>query len=97
MSSDFLKSKPEVAKKFANAWAKSIEFIEKNPAEARQSLLKNTLTPPDVVDTVPIVKFVMVSKITDKDVADFQKFIDFCTSTNVLSDKVDVKQLLYKP
>ena len=97
LSSDFIKAKPEVAKKFANAWAKSIDFIEKNPAEARQSLLKNTLTPPDVVDTVPIVKFVMMAKITDKDVADFQKFIDFCTSTNVLSDKVDVKQLLYKP
>ena len=59
--------------------------------------MKNTLTPPDVVDTVPIVKFVMMAKITDKDIADFQKFIDFCTSTNVLSDKVDVKQLLYKP
>jgi NitT/TauT family transport system substrate-binding protein len=97
MSSDFIKAKPQVAKKFANAWAKSISFIEQNPAEARQSLLKNTLTPPDVVDTVPIVKFVMVSNITDKDVSDFQKFIDFCTSTNILSDKVDVKQLLYKP
>jgi NitT/TauT family transport system substrate-binding protein len=97
LNSEFIKTRPEVARKFAAAWAKSIDFIEKNPAEARKSLLKNTLTPPDVVDTVPIVKFVMTSKITDKDIADFQKFIDFCTSTNVLSDKVDVKQLLFRP
>ncbi len=94
MSSDFLNAKPEAAKKFAAAWAKSIDFIEKNPAEARKSLLKNTLTPPDVVDSVPIVKFVMATKLTDKDVADFQKFIDFSSTSGILSDKVDVKLLL---
>lgn len=97
LSSDFIKSKPEVARKFAAAWAKSIDFIEKDPAEARKSLLKNTLTPPDVVDTVPLVKFTMVTKITPADIADFQKFINFCASTNVIPAKVDVKELLYKP
>ncbi len=97
MSSDFVKSKPDLARKFAAVWAKSIDFIEANPHEARQYLLKNTLTPPDVIDTVPIVKFVMVPKLADKDIADFQKFIDFCTDTKILPEKVDVRQLLITP
>ncbi len=50
-TTDFIKNRPDVAKRFAAAWGKAVEFINNNPAEARKHLLKNTFTPDDVVDT----------------------------------------------
>ena len=96
LSSDFIKANPEGAKKFAAAWAKAIKYIEANTADARKSLLKNTLTPEDVVDSVPLVKFVMAADFTAKDVADFQKFIDFASTNNILSEKFDVTKVIQK-
>ncbi len=94
MSANFLATRPEAAEKFTAAWARSIDFIETHPDEARKSLVRNTLTPADVVDSVPIVKFVMATELTDKDVSDFQTLIDFSSRTGILSGKVDVRKLL---
>ncbi len=96
ITTDFVKSRPEVAKRFTAGWAQAVKFINEHPDEARKYLLKNTLTPDDIVDTVPLVKFTMVSELTQKDVADFQKFIDFSTKTGVLPEKVDVSKYLQK-
>ena len=46
-----------MAKRFTAAWAKAVDFITKNPQQARQHLLKNTFTPDDVVDTVPMIHY----------------------------------------
>jgi NitT/TauT family transport system substrate-binding protein len=96
ISTEFVKSRPDVAKRFTVAWGKAVKFINEHPAEARTFLLKNTLTPEDIVETVPLVKFVMVDELTAKDVADFQKFMDFSTKTGTLPEKVDVKKYLQK-
>ena len=96
ISSDFIKSRPDVARRFALGWGKAVKFIQDNPAEARTYLLKNTLTPDDIVATVPLVKFTMVNDLSQKDIADFQKFMDFSTATGVLPEKVDVTKYLHK-
>jgi NitT/TauT family transport system substrate-binding protein len=94
LSSDFIKSRPDVAKRFTAAWKKAVEFINANPKEARKHLLKNTFTPEDVVDTVPMIRYYMAGDLTAKDKADFQKFIDFSTQTGTLPEKVDVTKYL---
>jgi NitT/TauT family transport system substrate-binding protein len=94
LSSDFIKSRPDVAKRFTAAWKKAVEFINTNPKEARKHLLKNTFTPEDVVDTVPMIRYYMAGDLTAKDKADFQKFIDFSTQTGTLPEKVDVAKYL---
>ena len=94
LTSEFIKSRPDVAKRFTAAWAKAVDFITKNPKEARQYLLKNTFTPPDVVDTVPMIKYVMAKNLTAKDKAAYQKFIDFSVTTGTLPEKVDVTKYL---
>jgi len=94
LTSDFIKNRPDVAKRFTAAWAKAVDFITKNPKEARQYLLKNTFTPPDVVDTVPMIKYVMAKNLTAKDKAAYQKFIDFSVTTGTLQEKVDVTKYL---
>jgi NitT/TauT family transport system substrate-binding protein len=94
LSSDFIKSRPEVAKRFTAAWKKAVELINSNPQEARKHLVKNTFTPEDVVDSVPMIRYFMAADLTAKDKADFQKFIDFSTQTGTLPEKVDVTKYL---
>ena len=96
LTSDFIKAKPDVARRFTAAWGKAVKFINDNPAEARKHLIKNTFTPDDVVDTVPLVKFEMVNELKPADVADLQRFIDFSVKTGTLSEKVDVSKYLQK-
>lgn len=94
LTSDFVKDRPDVAKRFAAAWAKAVDFINTDPQDARKHLLDNTFTPPDVVDTVPMIRYYMVGELTAKDKADFQKFIDFSVQTGTLPEKVDVTKYL---
>jgi NitT/TauT family transport system substrate-binding protein len=94
LTSEFIKTRPDVAKRFTAAWAKAVDFITKNPQQARQYLLKNTFTPADVVDTVPMIKYVMAKDLTAKDKAAYQKFIDFSVTTGTLPEKVDVTKYL---
>ena len=92
----FAKQRPDVARRFAAGWAKAIEFIKANPDEARKYLVGNTLTPPDIAGTIPLVGFTMVKDLTPANVAEFQKFIDFSSDTKILSEKVDVTKFMLK-
>jgi NitT/TauT family transport system substrate-binding protein len=94
ITSDFIKSRPDVARRFAAVWKRAIEFVNENPQEARKYLAKNTLTPEDVVDTVPMVRYFTAGQLTDKHKAEFQKFIDFATEVGTLPEKVDITKFL---
>ncbi len=94
LTSDFIKNKPDVARRFTTAWEKAARLINDNPTEARRHLVKNTFTPEDVVDTVPMVRYFMAKDLTAKDKADFQKFIDFSVQAGTLPEKVDVTKYL---
>jgi NitT/TauT family transport system substrate-binding protein len=94
LTSDFIKAKPDVARRFTAAWHKAMDLINTNPQEARKHLVKNTFTPDDVVDTVPMIRYFAPKDLTAKDKADFQKFIDFSVQTGTLSEKVDVNKYL---
>ncbi len=94
LTSDFIKNRPDVARRFTAAWEKAARLINDNPTEARKHLVKNTFTPDDVVDTVPMVRYFMAKDLTAKDKADFQKFIDFSVQAGTLPEKVDVTKYL---
>jgi NitT/TauT family transport system substrate-binding protein len=94
LTSDFIKNRPDVAKRFTAAWDKATRLINENAAEARKHLVKNTFTPEDVVDTVPMIRYFMAKDLTAKDKADFQKFIDFSVQTGTLTEKIDVTKYL---
>jgi NitT/TauT family transport system substrate-binding protein len=96
MTSDFIQKRPDVARRFAAAWSKAIDFINKNPDEARKYLVKNTFTPDNVVDMVPMLGYVMVGDMTPKQVGDLQKFADFGHSIGVVPEKLDVTKVLQK-
>jgi NitT/TauT family transport system substrate-binding protein len=94
LTSDFIKNRPDVAKRFTAAWEKAVRLINENPNEARKHLAKNTFTPDDVVDTVPMIRYFMAKDLTAKDKADYQKFIDFSVKSGTLTENVDVTKYL---
>jgi NitT/TauT family transport system substrate-binding protein len=94
LTTDFIKSRPDVAKRFTAAWEKAVRLINENPNEARKHLVKNTFTPDDVVDTVPMIRYFMAKDLTAKDKTDYQKFIDFSVQAGTLTEKVDVTKYL---
>src|ERR1700736_4653663 len=96
MTSDFIQKRPEVAKRFATAWAKAIAFINTNPDEARKYLAKNTFTPDNVVDMVSMLGYVMVGDMKKEQIGDFQAFADFGNSIGVVPEKLDVTKVLQK-
>ena len=94
LTSHFIQTRPDVARRFALAWGQAVNFINTQPDEARKYLVKNTLTPPDVAETVPMIRYYMVKDLTAKDNADFQKFIDFSVKTGTLPEKIEVSKYL---
>src|SRR5712691_10879790 len=94
MTTEFINARPDVAKRFAAAWGKAIDFINANPQEARKHLAKNTFTPDDVVDTVPMLGYIMTKDMSGKQLGDFQKFVDFGNEIGVVPEKVDVKKFI---
>ena len=70
-------SRPDVAKRFAQAWGKAIDYIHANPEAARKYLAKNTLTPDNIVDSVPMLGYIMAKDMNPKQLGYLQKFADF--------------------
>ena len=94
LTTDFITNRPDVARRFTLAWGKAVDLINNNPSEARKHLVKNTFTPEDVVDTVPMIRYFMAKDLTAKDKADYQKFIDFSVKVGTLEKPVDVTKYL---
>jgi len=94
ITGDFIRSRPDVARRFAAVWKKAIHFVNDDPQEARKYLAKNTLTPEDVIDTVPMVRYYAADELSARHKAEFQQFIDFFTAAGTLPEKVDITRYL---
>ena len=93
-SSDFIGKRPDVARRFARAWAKALVLIKNDPQEARKHLLKNTMTPENIVDTIPMLGYIMVKDMSPKQIDDLQRFADFGHDIGVVPEKIDVRKYL---
>ena len=78
--------------RFAQAWGKAIDYIKANPDAARKFLAKNTMTPDNVVDSVPMLGYIMTKDMSPKQLGYLQEFADFGQSIGVVPEKIDVKQ-----
>jgi NitT/TauT family transport system substrate-binding protein len=93
-TTDFIEKRPDVAKRFAGAWAKAVDYIKKNPEDARKYLAKNTMTPDDLVDSVPMLGYIMTKDMSPAQLGYLQKFADFGTEIGVVPEKIDVKKFI---
>ena len=93
MSDRFLKERPQVAERFARAWAKALNDGNNDP-KARELLVKHMNTAAEIAQTVPLSRYHMVRDLTPAQIADFQKLTDLATEAGLVKSKIDVKSFL---
>jgi NitT/TauT family transport system substrate-binding protein len=81
--------KPDVAQRYAKAWARAVKDVATDP-KARDYLTKFQV-PADMTSTIPLAKLTMLSEFKANDYADFQKFINFGVETGLVKGPIDVK------
>jgi len=93
MSDRFLKERPQVAERFARAWARALKDGNDDP-KARDLLAKHMNTAPEIAETVPLSRYYMVREFSPAQVADFQKLVDFAVDGGIVKSRIDVKTFL---
>jgi len=96
LTTEFLKKNPEAAKKYIAAYARGIDLVRKNPAEARQFLKGYTAIEGALTAEVPLASYLLSTEFKPSDVAYFQKFYDLFTEKGIFEKKVAVDGLLYR-
>lgn len=91
----FLKDKPELARRYIAAYAKAVDWVRRNPAEARNHMDGFTSIDATLVKEVPLAGFTLYNEFKPSDVEYFQKFFDVFTERKIFSRRLDVKSLLY--
>ncbi|CUI47292.1 ABC transporter substrate-binding protein [Cognatishimia activa] len=94
LSGEFIEERPDVAERFAKAWARAVDDIQNDTESVRKHLIENTFTSAEIAPVIPMVNYQMVSDLSDDDLGNFQKFIDFAHQEGILKETVDVKGFL---
>lgn len=93
ITTKFANERPDVARRYAVAWRKAVETIDRDPS-TREALKVNTSVPPELVMKVGLPKFLMADQVSTQNMADFQKYMDFATAQGVVKGQVDVTKYL---
>ncbi|MDB5965363.1 MAG: transporter substrate-binding protein, partial [Polaromonas sp.] len=96
LTSEFIKKNPDVTKKFITAYAKGIDLVRTQPAEARAFMKGYTAIEGPLTSEVPLASYMLYNEFKPSDVAYFQKFYDLFTEKGIFDKKVLVDGLLYK-
>lgn len=92
LSDKFVAERPDVAKRFAAAWARGVK-VAMEDSSARGYLVQGMKVPPELAAAIPLPRIVMAGDLSATDVADFQKFLDIGNELGVVKEKVDAKAL----
>ncbi|MBK4735388.1 ABC transporter substrate-binding protein [Noviherbaspirillum pedocola] len=93
LSNKLLAERPDVAARFAKAWAKSVAAANTDPS-ARELLAKDMNVPAQLASTVPLANFVMVRDMSASQKADFQKFVDIGVGLGVVKGAIDTATII---
>lgn len=96
LTTEFINKHPAETKKYIAAYARGIDLVRKDPAQARAFLKGYTAIEGPLTGEVPLASYMLYSEFTPSDVAHFQKFFDLFTEKGVFGKKLDVTSLLYK-
>ena len=96
LTSSFIKTNPEVAKKYITAYGKGVAYVRSKPGEARQFLKGYTAIEGALTREVPLAAYTMYNEFTPADIAHFQKFFDLFSEKSIFSSRLMVDSMLYK-
>ncbi|MCA0044956.1 ABC transporter substrate-binding protein [Celeribacter litoreus] len=86
ISGEMIEERPEVAARFAEAWAKAVKDANEDPSA--RDLLSGMKVPENLTATVPLAHFTMVSDMTEEEIAEFQTFIDIGVDLGVVAKPI---------
>ena len=92
LADKFVAERPDVAKRFADAWARGVKEAQSD-SSTRGYLIAGMKVPPELAAIVPLPRIVMAKNLSAADMADFQKFLDLGVELGVIKDKVDAQGL----
>ena len=93
LSDKFVSENPDVAKRFAEAWARGVKEAQSDNS-TRGYLVAGMKVPPALAAIVPLPRIVMAKDLSAADMDDFQKFLDLGVEFGVVKEKMDAKILL---
>jgi len=91
VSGEMIKDRPDVAKRFADAWSKAV--LDANEDPSARALLTEMNVPENLIETVPLVHFTMVSDFTDVEMGEFQAFINTGVDLGVVAKPVEASDI----
>lgn len=91
-STKFANENPEITTKIIKVFEKSLEFIEANPVEARQLMVKYSNTQESVAKEVPLLTWEIGENI---EINKLQEYADVLLQEGELEKQIDVTKLLY--
>jgi len=94
ISTDFIQKYPNQAKRFVEAMDQANTFMAQNPTKASSFLSKYTSIDSKLADKVQFVDFTTNAKA---DPESLQATADFLASIGVIKQKIQVRDLIYRP
>ena len=91
MTKGFIAERPDVAKRYADAYAQAVEIVRKEPDAVRIYLAGNTAIEKDLAEKVPLPDFKMYNEMTESDLDYFQKFFDVLSDRGVAKSRILVR------
>lgn len=92
-SGKFLETRPDVAKRYAEAWGRAVLAIRSDPS-TREVLTSHLNTPADLAAIMPLQAFTLVRELTPADRTDMQRFVDLAVQQGVVREKIEVDRFL---
>ena len=96
ITTSFVTKNPETTKKILSIIKRSVDEITKNPDEARRYLKNYTPLNDAAITEVPISNIKMHDDFTQSDIDSVQKFYDIFLEHNVVKEKMNFSELIYK-
>ncbi len=95
LNTKFARENPLQTDHVLDAFEKAIEFIKKNPKEAREYLKGYTVLSDELVSKSPLPIFKLCHELTYIDRDSIRKFYDLFSKHGVVKDKIYLDNLLY--
>ena len=96
LTTEFIKKYPAESKKFIAAYARGIDLVRQQPADARQFMKGYTAIEGPLTAEVPLASYMLYNEFKPADVAYFQKFYDLFSDKGIFEKRVVVEPMLFK-
>lgn len=94
LATDYIQQHPTVSRKLVDAFDESLDYMRKNPGDAKKALVRYASIAPHVADKMECLRFWKLAEVRP-DV--FQRFSEIVHEGGLISKRIDAPSLLLNP